>query len=355
MKEASGVCVSLSPRRDFRVLEVAQSSFRQAHHLFSCISDQNQKISIQEVSLIAQDTVNEFRSLVRLLDESERSECKMIRKTRLLDGSEQSECKRIRKGPLPHSYDINPVELMDSPNSVPKSPDHNFSQPNRQLFPLQTIQSTTSLIHANGINLCREKQKTEDSVDVRPNFILGSSLSLLQPSTSFSSLDGGARMIHHSAPEVLPSQDDSSIFSKSRRGMKSEEKCLASTGGCHCSKRRKLRIKKVIKVPALSTKLADIPLDDHYWRKYGQKPIKGSPYPRSYYKCSSLRGCPARKQVERSWEDPTMLVVSYEGDHNHSKIAFQSPSPDICFIFDNKSKPKDARIFQAGTDRAPAS
>ncbi|KAJ6308299.1 hypothetical protein OIU76_017972 [Salix suchowensis] len=313
MKEASGVCVSLSPRRDFRVLEVAQSSFRQAHHLFSCISDQNQKISIQEVSLIAQDTVNEFRSLVRLLDESERSECKMIRKTRLLDGSEQSECKRIRKGPLPHSYDINPVELMDSPNSVPKSPDHNFSQPNRQLFPLQTIQSTTSLIHANGINLCREKQKTEDSVDVRPNFILGSSLSLLQPSTSFSSLDGGARMIHHSAPEVLPSQDDSSIFSKSRRGMKSEEKCLASTGGCHCSKRR------------------------------------------SYYKCSSLRGCPARKQVERSWEDPTMLVVSYEGDHNHSKIAFQSPSPDICFIFDNKSKPKDARIFQAGTDRAPAS
>ena len=217
MKEASGVCVSLSPRRDFRVLEVAQSSFRQAHHLFSCISNQNQKISIQEVSLIAQDTVNEFR---------------------LLDGSEQSECKRIRKGPLPHSHDINPVELMDSPNSVPKSPDHNFSQPNRQLFPLQSIQSTTSLIHANGINLCREKQKTEDNVDATTNFIRGSSLSPLQPSTSFSSLDGGGRMINHSTPEVLPSQDDSSIFSKSRRGMKSEEKCLASTGGCHCSKRR---------------------------------------------------------------------------------------------------------------------
>lgn len=310
MKEASGVCVSMRPRQDFRVLEVAQSSFRQAHHLFSCISDQNQKRSIQEVSLIAQDTVNEFRNLVRLLD-----------------GSEQSGCKRIRKGPLPHSHDINPVELMDSPNSVSKSPDHNFSQPNRQLFPLQSIQSTTSLIHANSIDLYREKQKTKDNVDVKTNLILGFNLSLLQPSTSFSSLDGGGRIIHHSTSEILPSQDDASISSKSKSGAKSEEKCQASTGGCHCSKRRKLRIKKVIKVPASSTKPADIPPDDHYWRKYGQKPIKGSPYPRSYYKCSSTRGCPARKHVERSLEDPTMLVVTYEGEHNHSKI--QSPNPDI--------------------------
>jgi len=41
-------------------------------------------------------------------------------------------------------------------------------------------------------------------------------------------------------------------------------------------------------------------------------------------KCSSRRGCPAKKHVERSLEDPSMLVVAYE--HNHSKIAFQSPS-----------------------------
>jgi hypothetical protein len=43
-------------------------------------------------------------------------------------------------------------------------------------------------------------------------------------------------------------------------------------------------------------------------------------------KCSSRRGCPARKHVERSLEDPSMLVVAYEEEQSHSKIAFQSPS-----------------------------
>ncbi|KAF5196401.1 Wrky transcription factor wrky51 [Thalictrum thalictroides] len=89
-------------------------------------------------------------------------------------------------------------------------------------------------------------------------------------------------------------------------------------GRCHCSKRRKSRVKKVVRIPAISLKMADIPPDDFSWRKYGQKPIKGSPHPRGYYKCSSLRGCPARKHVERALDDPTMLIVTYEGEHNHS-------------------------------------
>ena len=38
---------------------------------------------------------------------------------------------------------------------------------------------------------------------------------------------------------------------------------------------------------------------------------------RGYYRCSSSKGCPARKQVERSRVDPTMLVITYACEHNH--------------------------------------
>ncbi|CAA7408236.1 unnamed protein product [Spirodela intermedia] len=92
-----------------------------------------------------------------------------------------------------------------------------------------------------------------------------------------------------------------------------------SSGRCHCSKKRKSRLKKVMKVPAISSKVADIPPDEFSWRKYGQKPIKGSPFPRGYYKCSTMRGCPARKHVERDPNDPSMLIVTYEGEHRHGQ------------------------------------
>ncbi|KAJ4839151.1 hypothetical protein Tsubulata_008317 [Turnera subulata] len=61
----------------------------------------------------------------------------------------------------------------------------------------------------------------------------------------------------------------------------------------------------------------DLSSDKWAWRKYGQKPIKGSPYPRSYYRCSSSKGCLARKQMERSSTDPSTFNITYTGEHSH--------------------------------------
>ncbi|XP_044478828.1 probable WRKY transcription factor 14 [Mangifera indica] len=87
-------------------------------------------------------------------------------------------------------------------------------------------------------------------------------------------------------------------------------------------KRRKSQAKKVVCIPAPAAPNSRssgevVPSDLWAWRKYGQKPIKGSPYPRGYYRCSSSKGCSARKQVERSRTDPNMLVITYTSEHNH--------------------------------------
>ncbi|CAI9102028.1 OLC1v1000215C1 [Oldenlandia corymbosa var. corymbosa] len=80
----------------------------------------------------------------------------------------------------------------------------------------------------------------------------------------------------------------------------------------HRSKRRKNQLKRVCQVPAEA-----LSSDSWSWRKYGQKPIKGSPYPRGYYRCSTSKGCMARKQVERHRSDPGMFIVTYTSEHNH--------------------------------------
>ncbi|KAG8375020.1 hypothetical protein BUALT_Bualt10G0056100 [Buddleja alternifolia] len=89
-------------------------------------------------------------------------------------------------------------------------------------------------------------------------------------------------------------------------------------------KRRKNQQKRVV----IQVSADGLACDMWAWRKYGQKPIKGSPYPRfsfslslikSYYRCSSSKGCLARKQVEQSYTDPGMYILTYTAEHSHSQ------------------------------------
>ncbi|KAH0935608.1 hypothetical protein HID58_012725 [Brassica napus] len=67
------------------------------------------------------------------------------------------------------------------------------------------------------------------------------------------------------------------------------------------------------------------PEDDGYnWRKYGQKLVKGSEYPRSYYKCTHPN-CEVKKKVERSREGHITEII-YVKAHNHLKPPTKSRS-----------------------------
>ncbi|XP_028762912.1 disease resistance protein At4g27190-like isoform X2 [Neltuma alba] len=57
--------------------------------------------------------------------------------------------------------------------------------------------------------------------------------------------------------------------------------------------------------------------DDYRWKKYGEEIISGSPNPRSYYGCVST-DCSAKKHVQVSDEDPTMVEITSTGVHTCS-------------------------------------
>ncbi|CAH2061563.1 unnamed protein product [Thlaspi arvense] len=78
-------------------------------------------------------------------------------------------------------------------------------------------------------------------------------------------------------------------------------------------------------IHVFKTKSPDHSLDDGYkWRKYGKKPIRGSPHPRHYHKCSSPN-CVVKKKIEKDTNNPEYVLTTYEGIHNHA-----SPSVIYC-------------------------
>ncbi|KAK4778833.1 hypothetical protein SAY86_006361 [Trapa natans] len=87
-------------------------------------------------------------------------------------------------------------------------------------------------------------------------------------------------------------------------------------------------------------------LEDGYrWRKYGQKAVKGSPFPRSYYRCTSA-SCNVKKRVERSHADPAVVVTTYEGQHSHPSPLLMPRHP--AFVRRMPECPAATAFFSSG-------
>ncbi|KAK1433098.1 hypothetical protein QVD17_10004 [Tagetes erecta] len=277
---------------DNDAVQEAASGLETLQNLIRLLSQsQSQSQSPADYNAVADVAVTKFKRVISLLD----------RPNRELTGH-----ARFRRGPVTNQtgYNHQNLEKNDQKDVVLDDVENKVYCPT----PIQQVPFVPP-VTGNKQPLFQKK----DSLPKTINFSYSASVS--RASSFVSSLTGDSQL---SAGAKLPLCSSSCL----------KRKCTSSENGgsgrCHCSKRRKMRMKRVIRVKAISMKLADIPPDDYSWRKYGQKPIKGSPHPRGYYKCSSVRGCPARKHVERALDDPSMLIVTYEGDHNHAVSVAQT-------------------------------
>ncbi|KDP28874.1 hypothetical protein JCGZ_14645 [Jatropha curcas] len=121
-----------------------------------------------------------------------------------------------------------------------------------------------------------------------------------------------------------------------------EENCTASGANdgnnswwrnSSSSEKNKVKVRRKLREPrfCFQTRSDVDVLDDGYkWRKYGQKVVKNSLHPRSYYRCTHSN-CRVKKRVERLSEDCRMVITTYEGRHNHSPCDDSNSSEHECF------------------------
>ncbi|XP_078442531.1 putative WRKY transcription factor 3 [Wolffia australiana] len=100
-----------------------------------------------------------------------------------------------------------------------------------------------------------------------------------------------------------------------------------------------------------SSLILDDPFDDGYtWKKYGQKVVKGSECPRSYFKCTYPK-CNVKKKVERS-VDGQVSSILYNGEHNHPQ---PSPSKRCRDIGSGRVSGRPDQGEESGSERSSGS
>jgi len=159
--------------------------------------------------------------------------------------------------------------------------------------------------------------------------LISSPLGHAADQVSFSCTDTISHMDYRTnLPEIslLRSTDDQSFDSsvqenaKRTEGLKNLSNLWWGASSSCDVKMKKVKVRRKLREPRFCFQtMSDVDvLDDGYkWRKYGQKVVKNTHHPRSYYRCTQ-NNCRVKKRVERLADDPRMVITTYEGRHTHS-------------------------------------
>lgn len=122
--------------------------------------------------------------------------------------------------------------------------------------------------------------------------------------------------ISSSSTEAVAADEDSSKGKKEAKGSASDDGEDAPKKEVKGKKKGGEKKERPPRFAFMTKSEVDHLEDGYRWRKYGQKAVKNSPYPRSYYRCTTQK-CPVKKRVERSYQEPSIVITTYEGQHNH--------------------------------------
>lgn len=109
---------------------------------------------------------------------------------------------------------------------------------------------------------------------------------------------------------------------------------------------------------------SDLVDDGHAWRKYGQKQILHSTYPRHYFRCTHKydKKCQATKQVQKIQDNPPLFRTTYYGNHTCkpfprvSQIILDTPihaDSSILLCFDHNNNNNYSSVQNANHNYQP--
>lgn len=215
----------------------------------------------------------------------------------------------INKDEIPKFKSFPPSSLPMIPSSSPASPSSYLAFPH-SLSPSVLLDSPVLFNNSNtlpspttgsfnNLNSKEDNSRTSDfSFQSRP----ATSSSMFQSSAPRNSLE-----------DLMTRQQHATEFSIAKTGVKSEVAPIQSFSQENMQNNR-----APVHYCQPSQYVREQKAEDGYnWRKYGQKQVKGSENPRSYYKCT-FPNCPTKKKVERNLDGHITEIV-YKGNHNHPK------------------------------------